>query len=73
MMVGRVEANLLQFLVRTVQATKILELGTFTGKISHFWNICTKGYSALAMAEALPTNGKLITCEKDKALANIAR
>jgi predicted O-methyltransferase YrrM len=41
----------MQFLLRTIGAKNVLELGTFTG------------YSALAMALALPENGRLITCD----------
>lgn len=51
MMVGKIEGNLLRLLVHLVKAEQILEIGTFTG------------YSALAMAEALPAHGKLITCD----------
>jgi caffeoyl-CoA O-methyltransferase len=42
---------LLALLVRLTGARRVLEIGTFTG------------YSALCMAEALPGNGELITCE----------
>lgn len=45
------EGQFLQFLVRILNAEKILEIGTFTG------------YSALSMALALPQDGKLITCD----------
>jgi predicted O-methyltransferase YrrM len=41
----------LQMLIRVCKAKKVLELGTFTG------------YSALAMALALPEEGQLITCD----------
>lgn len=47
------QAQFLQFLIRLISAKKVLELGTFTG------------YSALAMALALPEDGKLITCDKN--------
>jgi predicted O-methyltransferase YrrM len=47
------QAQFLQFLVKVLQANKVLELGTFTG------------YSALAMALALPKNGQLITCDNN--------
>src|SRR4030095_16600603 len=50
MMVGRLEAALLKLLVRLTAAKRVLEIGMFTG------------YSALAMAEALPEDGRLITC-----------
>lgn len=60
MVVGPLEAAFLQLLVRVVAARRILEIGTFTG------------YSALAMAEALPADGQLITCENDPKHAEIA-
>lgn len=47
------QAQFLQFLVRVLRAETVLELGTFTG------------YSALAMALALPAHGKLITCDSN--------
>lgn len=58
MLTGRVEGRFLQLLVRISGARHILEVGLFTG------------YSALAMAEALPEDGELISCEVDE---NIAR
>lgn len=51
MLVGVLEGRLLRMLVRLSQARRILEIGTFTG------------YSALTMAEALPDDGELITCD----------
>lgn len=51
MLVGPLEASLLRMLVSLSGAQRILEIGTFTG------------YSALAMAEALPDNGELITLD----------
>lgn len=53
MTTGRVEARLLKLLARMAGARRILEIGTFAG------------YSALSMAEALPEEGELITCEMD--------
>ena len=53
MTTGRVEARFLKLLARLVSAKRILEIGTFAG------------YSALSMAEALPEDGELITCEID--------
>ncbi len=51
MQVAPEQAQFLQFLLRLIKAEQVLELGTFTG------------YSALAMALALPENGKVITCD----------
>ncbi|KTC81492.1 class I SAM-dependent methyltransferase [Legionella brunensis] len=51
MQVAPEQAQFMQFLIRMLNAKKILELGTFTG------------YSALAMALALPDDGQLITCD----------
>ncbi len=61
MLSGRVEGRLLQMLIRISGARRVVEIGTFTG------------YSALMMAEALPEDGELITCEILKDYADIAR
>ncbi len=61
MLSGHVEGKLLQFLVRATGAKRILEIGLFTG------------YSALAMAEALPDDGHLVACEIDAYAAAFAR
>ena len=53
MTTGRIEARLLKLLARLVGARRILEIGTFAG------------YSALSMAEALPEDGTLVTCDED--------
>jgi len=54
MQVAPEQAQFMQLLIRLLGAKKILELGTFTG------------YSALAMALALPDDGHLITCDINK-------
>lgn len=51
MITGRMEGRLLKMLVQILQARRVLELGTFTG------------YSALCMAEGLPEDGIVTTCE----------
>ena len=51
MLCGHVEGQFLKMLVKITKATKILEIGMFSG------------YSALAMAESLPKDGELHTCE----------
>ncbi|MCX4535328.1 O-methyltransferase [Streptomyces sp. NBC_01669] len=45
------QGPLLAFLVRLTEARHIVEVGTFTG------------FSALAMAQALPADGRLIACD----------
>ncbi len=61
MQVGRVEGALLRNLVAAIGARRVLEIGTFTG------------FSALSMAEALPPDGQLLTCDKDPKATAIAR
>jgi caffeoyl-CoA O-methyltransferase len=61
MTTGRIEARLLKLLARLVNARRILEIGTFAG------------YSALSMAEALPEEGELITCEMDPEAIVVAK
>ncbi|OLM09147.1 O-methyltransferase MysB [Pseudonocardia sp. Ae707_Ps1] len=61
MLSGHVEGRFLRFLVQAMQAKRVLEIGMFTG------------YSALAMAEALPEDGELIACEIDPHAAALAR
>ena len=61
MMVGRLEGRFLKMLVAAVGARRVLEVGTFTG------------YSALSMAEALPADGEIVTCELDERHAEMAR
>lgn len=61
MQVGPDQAALLGFLVTTLAARRVLEIGTFTG------------YSALAMAMALPADGQLVTCDRDVEMTDIAR
>ncbi len=61
MMSSKTSAQFLKMLVSILQPKKILELGLFSG------------YSALAMAEALPKDGTLISCEQDKFAAEFAR
>ena len=51
MQIGADQGALLKLLVRTVGARRAVEIGTFTG------------YSALAVASALPADGKLVCCD----------
>lgn len=55
------QAQLLANLARLVKAEKALDLGTFTG------------YSALALALALPPTGRVVTCEVTAELPELGR
>lgn len=61
MQVGHLEGTFLKFLVKLSGAKRILEIGTFTG------------YSTLAMAEGLPSGGRIITCDINPRTTAIAR
>ena len=61
MIVGPLEGAFLKMMTQLVQATRVLEIGMFTG------------YSALCFAEALPADGRVITCEIDEESAALAR
>jgi caffeoyl-CoA O-methyltransferase len=61
MMVGLLEGQFLGALVRSTGAKRILELGTFTG------------YSSISMALALPSDGRVITCDVNAETTEIAR
>lgn len=61
MLSGHIEAQTLKMFVWMTGAKRILEIGMFTG------------YSALAMAEALPDNGYLVACEVDEYVAKFAK
>lgn len=61
MQIGADQGALLALLVRTIGARKAIEIGTFTG------------YSALAVAAALPASGKLFCCDISVEWTAIAR
>lgn len=61
MLVGPLEGAFLHMMARLVQATRVLEIGMFTG------------YSALCFAEALSEQGRVVTCEVDEESAAVAR
>ncbi len=60
MQIAPEQGQFMQFLLQLINAKKVLELGTFTG------------YSALAMAMALPNDGELITCDLNPTWSPIA-
>lgn len=61
MQIGPDQAAFLALLVRSIGAQRCLEIGTFTG------------YSALAIAAALPDTGKLVCCDISEEWTAIAR
>src|SRR5215470_4517193 len=61
MQVGRIEGQFLKMLVKLIGARRALEIGMFTG------------YSGLMIAEGLPQDGKLVTCDVDPKAEEIAR
>jgi predicted O-methyltransferase YrrM len=61
MQIGPDQAALMQLLVRSIGARRCIEIGTFTG------------YSALAVALALPPRGKVVCCDISEQWTSIAR
>jgi caffeoyl-CoA O-methyltransferase len=61
MLSGHIEGQTLKMFVHMTKAKRVLEIGMFTG------------YSALAMAEALPEDGVLVACEVDSYAAEIGQ
>jgi predicted O-methyltransferase YrrM len=61
MQIAPEQGQFLQLLVRLLRARRVLEVGTFTG------------YSALAMALALPAGGKIVTCDRSEEWTSIAK
>jgi predicted O-methyltransferase YrrM len=55
------EGRLLQVLLRSIGASKVVELGTLGG------------YSAIWMGRALPADGRLVTVEREGSRAELAR
>jgi len=60
MLTGEVEGRMLEFLVFLARPNIVLEIGTYSG------------YSALSMAQTLPADGHIITCELDDERADVA-
>lgn len=61
MQISTDQGALLALLARSIGARRALEIGTFTG------------YSALAVASALPADGKLICCDTSEEWTRVAR
>ncbi|MEJ2684417.1 MAG: class I SAM-dependent methyltransferase [Candidatus Sulfobium sp.] len=61
MLTGKVEGRFLRLVTQLSRAHQVIEIGTFTG------------YSALAMAEALPEGGRIQTIDHDPEHARIAQ
>ena len=61
MLTGRLEGRLLALLVQIHQPRLVVEVGMFTG------------YSALSMAEGLPEDGRILTCEINPKVARLAQ
>jgi predicted O-methyltransferase YrrM len=55
------QGHFLALLIKLIGARRVLELGTFTG------------YSALAMALALPDDGRLVTCDVNAGTVDVGR
>jgi caffeoyl-CoA O-methyltransferase len=61
MMAGTLQGRFLEFLVYSLGARRVLEIGTYSG------------YAALSMAAGLPPDGRIDTCEIDEQRAEVAR
>jgi predicted O-methyltransferase YrrM len=61
MQIAPEQGQFMALLVRLINAGRILEIGTFTG------------YSALAMALALPPGGRIVTCDVSEEWTAVAR
>jgi predicted O-methyltransferase YrrM len=61
MQISNDEAQFLKFIIESHDMGRILEIGTFLG------------FSAAAMAEALPEDGKLLTLDCDQRIAHLAQ
>ena len=61
MQIAPEQGQFMQLLVKMLNAREVIEIGTFTG------------YSALAMALALPADGRLLACDYNKEWIAMAR
>jgi len=61
MLIGQTAGTFLTIAARAARARRVLEIGTFTG------------YSALKLAEGLPADGTVVTCDIDAETTAMAR
>lgn len=61
MEIGPEQGAFMQLLARAIGAKRYLEVGVFTG------------YSALAMAQALPAEGRIVACDVNEEYTSVAR
>jgi predicted O-methyltransferase YrrM len=61
MQISPLQGQFMAFLLKSIGAKHVLEIGTYTG------------YSALVMAEALPEDGSVTTCDKNIEWTKIAK
>lgn len=61
MQIGADQGRFMQFLAQTIGARRYVEVGVFTG------------YSALALALALPADGKILACDVSEEYTAVAR
>jgi len=60
-MVGQLEGQFLKMFAKSTKASRVLDVGTFTG------------YSALSFAEGIAAGGKVVTLESDVKIAGVAK
>lgn len=61
MLIGKMEASIMGFLLRSIDAKRVLEFGTFTG------------YSALTFAENIAQDGEVITVDINEKTVQLAK
>jgi predicted O-methyltransferase YrrM len=61
MQIAPEQGHFLAFLLRLIDARRVLEVGTFTG------------YSSLCMALAMPPNGRIVACDSSREWTDVAR